>query len=140
MFHFGEELPSTFVFGDIFIPDGQFASYIRFAQSNSSRFDACIGVSKTKVGDYCVVIEGDCVVKLKMGLGTGLYTCGIFSIFDSGLVSALHKTQKLTEIFSEIVNLKKKVGFFEIKGAVDLDTPQDVALLEVQLKSSERLL
>jgi choline kinase len=133
VYYFSKDNPTTFIFADLFVPNGQIVSYIAFANNLISRFDACIGVSKVRVGDYSVVVKGDKVTQIGTGLSGDFYTCGIFSVLNPELVHQLHHTDKLTEVFSQVVSLGKGVGFFEIHDAIDVDTPGDILLLKTKL-------
>ncbi|MFA6090068.1 MAG: hypothetical protein WC755_09505 [Candidatus Woesearchaeota archaeon] len=128
VFNYKGNEPVTFVFGDMYIPKPQLSSYIKYASNLESDYSAVIGVSDTQVGDYKVEIQGNRVKSISKEIGQK-FTCGLFSILDIGIIKKLKETSKLTEVFAQIPQTRTKMGYFETKGLVDIDTPESISLL-----------
>lgn len=121
---FNKEGSATYLFGDIYFPKGELIRYFSSLEQlmSSQMYDAIIGVSGERVGDYGVEVLGGCVQTIiKDELDHRFYTCGVFSIMNSNSLSKVLRTKKLTDIFVQLCESEKKMGFVDLKGLIDLD-------------------
>ncbi len=116
----------TFVFGDMYVPEPQLTQYIKAANSGINDYFAFIAVSDTQVGDYKVELRDDYVNKISKENGQK-FTCGLFSILNQKIIPKLKQTDKMTEVFAQIPEINLKTGYFEINGAIDIDTPDSLS-------------
>lgn len=129
IFRYLDQSPVTFLFGDIYFPDN---SLIRYFTELAYPPDlvAAIGVSRERVGDYCVNVQDSLVHGIGKEVTGQFFTCGIFTVFNQKVVASLSPTDKVTELFTILVERGHPVGYVKMpNGLIDLDTVDKLKLL-----------
>jgi len=135
LYKYSNESPVTFVFGDILFTSNTLENYLNYVGKNL-QFDAIVGVSKSKVGDWNVQINNGLVSRIGKNIKGDYYTSGVFSIINQKTLKAVPVSDKVTDIFANIVTQGYKGGYFEITNAIDIDTPEDLLRLSYYLEST----
>jgi NDP-sugar pyrophosphorylase family protein len=121
-------LPATYIFGDTYFPNNSLTAYFSGLKGKIDLgVKAVIGVSRSHVGDFRVEVSDDYATKISRDGTNGYFTCGLFTFIDSGIVGELEPCDKLTDVFSQLLERNYKVGYILMEeGLIDLDT-QDKA-------------
>jgi len=126
IFTYKEKEPVTFIFGDMYVPFPQLTNYMNSAYKTKNSYSSYLGVSDSHVGDYRVQLGNENVIDINERFGNK-FTCGLFTILDTKIIQVLKRTDKLTDTFAQIPRMGYKMGFFEIVGAIDIDTPDSLS-------------
>ncbi len=123
-------LPCMYVFGDTYYEQGTLKYFIDNVTLVKDKCDGVIGLTAAHVGDYRAKIENDCIKELSKESNSGLYTCGLFTFFNSKSFSELHTSENIYQIIDQLI--EKEYQFWHVlleQKMVDLDTPEMARLL-----------
>lgn len=116
--------PVSFIYGDIYFPEGILEKYIQQTVGAIGVYEAYIGVTKSKSGSWKVLTSDRLVTSVSESHKEGFYTVGVYSILDPGIIGRIEYFDEVNEIFAQIPR-KYKMGFYEMEKTLDINTPAD---------------